>query len=94
MIDKEANIAYFFVVKDGKKFLVQNFEGETSVSPADLSWTNTTYQKRRDFYRWLKENTTFHENPNRKRLLTKENLWGVPREKTWWEIPCILTWNE
>ena len=94
MIDKEANIAYFFVVKDGKKFLVQNFEGETSVSPADLSWTNTTYQKRRDFYRWLKENTTFHENPNRKRLLTKENLWGVPRYRTWWEIPCILTWNE
>ena len=94
MIDKEANIAYFFVVKDGKKFLVQNFEGETSVSPADLSWTNTSYRKRRDFYRWLKEHTTFHENPNRKRLLTMENLWGVPREKTWWEIPCILTWNE
>jgi hypothetical protein len=94
MIDKEANIAYFFVVKDGKKFLVQNFEGETSVSPADLSWTNRAYQKRRDFYRWLKEHTIFQENPNRKRLLTKENLWGVLRKKTWWEIPCILTWNE
>ena len=94
MIDKETNVAYFFVIKDGKEFLVKNFEGKTSVSPIDLSWTYRVYQKRRDFYRWLKEKTTFHENPNRKRLLTKENLWGVPRMRTWWEIPCILTWNE
>ena len=94
MIDKESHIAYFFVVKDGKKFLVQNFEGETTVSPIDLSWANRVHQKRRDFYRWLKENTTFLEDPNREKLLTMENLWGVPRKKTWLEIPCILTWNE
>lgn len=94
MINKQANIAYFFVVKNDKKLLVKNFEGETTVSPVDLSWTNRVHQKRRDFYRWLKENTTFHEAKNRERLLTVENLWGIPKFKTWWEIPCILTWNE
>lgn len=94
MIDNETKTAYFFVIRNGKEFLVQNMNGETSVSPKSLEWTNTARQTRRNFYRELKAHCTFHESPNRKRLITTENLWGMPKFRTWHEIPGWLTWDK
>lgn len=95
MIDKETNMAYFFVWKDRHRYLLSNRCGETSCIWLDFGCEMKTMpQTRRDFYKYLKANTTFHETENRKQLITTENIWGMPKFRTWREIPGYLTWNE
>lgn len=95
MIDNETKTAYFFVLKDERRFMVSNSYGETEVRPIDnFSHVNTIPQSRSDFHKELKEHCTFHENPERDKLLTTENLWGMPKFKTWHEIPGYLTWDK